>query len=399
MADVGEEGGLGAVELGERLGAGALGGVGARVGDGAGDLRGQQLVEGPVLLVQRAVGTDADQQRPDRLASGAARQRQRHRRGHLVAERPAGHVQRGGVDVPEVGGLPCGPRQRAVVDADGGHPVQPGVLAGEVDGGEGHVERGGGERAAHLGGEVALVLAAPGRGGDLVQQPLPSLGHHLPGDLGAHRVHPGDLAVVAEGGGVGDGEVGLLAVAGALEQQEQLRDPRGLAGGHRVLDRLLQRRPALRQRDPQVVADGAGVLGADELGVGVVVELRVLRSPGQDHGEARGQDGAHGVAQAGRPVLHRPDRRRRPVEGRHQAPVLAAAGEDVLRAGAGRDVLDPGPRDGIRCHAHLQAHECGRRAGTPPWRRDVGSRSGSPFAARYMRPWGGRGPAAEVSAA
>ena len=48
VAHVGEEGGLGAIDLGERLGALALFLVGARVGDRSGELTGQKLVEAAI---------------------------------------------------------------------------------------------------------------------------------------------------------------------------------------------------------------------------------------------------------------------------------------------------------------------------------------------------------------
>jgi hypothetical protein len=49
VADVAEEGGLGAVELGELLGPLALGLVGPRLGDRAGDVAGDQAHEAAVV--------------------------------------------------------------------------------------------------------------------------------------------------------------------------------------------------------------------------------------------------------------------------------------------------------------------------------------------------------------
>jgi hypothetical protein len=212
--------------------------------------------------------------------------------------------------------------------------VQPAVgVVEQVDRAERHVERVGGQRAAEGGHHLVLVAEPPPGGGDGAEQLLAALGEHLPGDLGAHGVHPGDLTGVVEGGGVRDREVGLLAVPGALEQQRQPRQPGGLAGGHRVLHGALEGRPALGQGDPDVLADG-GVLGADERGVAVVVELHVLRAPGEHHGEARGEHRADREAQAGRPRGHRSDRGGRPVQLRHQPAALTAAGEEggVVRA-------------------------------------------------------------------
>ena len=56
VADVGEERGLGAVQLGQRLGPPPLLLVGAGVGDGGGDVAGQQVEEPPVVVVERPAG-------------------------------------------------------------------------------------------------------------------------------------------------------------------------------------------------------------------------------------------------------------------------------------------------------------------------------------------------------
>ena len=59
VADIGEEGGLRAIDLGQRLGALALRLVGARAGEAGGDLRGDQIDEAGIRFVERPIGVDA----------------------------------------------------------------------------------------------------------------------------------------------------------------------------------------------------------------------------------------------------------------------------------------------------------------------------------------------------
>ena len=72
VADVAEEGGLGPVELGERLGAPALLLVGARVGDGGGDVAGDQIEEAPVVVVEHARGLTPATRKPGRPVLAAS---------------------------------------------------------------------------------------------------------------------------------------------------------------------------------------------------------------------------------------------------------------------------------------------------------------------------------------
>ena len=71
----------------------------------------------------------------------------------------------------------------------------------------------------------------------------------------------------------------------------------------------------------------AGMLGAEDRAVGVVVDGDVLRPPPEQQREAVGEQEADHRAQRGRPGLDRADRRARPVERADQRAHLAAAGE------------------------------------------------------------------------
>ena len=67
VADVGEEVGLGAVQLGERLGPPPFGLVGQRIGDGRGELVRHQVEEGPVVRVELAVRVHPGHEHAGRL--------------------------------------------------------------------------------------------------------------------------------------------------------------------------------------------------------------------------------------------------------------------------------------------------------------------------------------------
>ena len=352
VADVGEERRLRPVELGERLRPQALGLEGADVHHDAGELRRDQLVEGAVLGVRGQVGAAPGEQQAQRLAVPGGGEREHHAVGDPVAEGAAGDLERRHEPV-QVRGATDHLGETCRVAARRRHPAEAGLTGhGQVDRGEGQVEGVAGQCAAHRGHGRVLVaeLAADHR--QVVEQPLPALAEDLPGHLGAHRVHAGDLAVVPEGRCVRDGEVGLLAVPRPLEEQQQAGQPRRLEGGHRVLDGRAERVPALGQGVADVLADRR-VLGADEGRVGVVVELRELRAPGEHHRELGDEHRADGVAQAGRPVRDRPHGRARPVVRRHQPTGLTARCEQVAT----------GTRRGIGEHAHLPS-ACYRRSTT-----------------------------------
>ena len=98
VADVAEEGRLGAVELGQRLGARALLLVGLGVGQGRGDLPGDEVEEGAVLVVEGPARTDAGDQK--RRRPGAARRRDRQDQGVPAAGRARRRRAGGRIDRP-----------------------------------------------------------------------------------------------------------------------------------------------------------------------------------------------------------------------------------------------------------------------------------------------------------
>ena len=82
MADVGEERGLGPIDLGERLGAAAFLFVGFGIGDRRGDLAGDQFHETGIVVVEQAKRVEAGDENAG--ASGFAA---RHDRQHDGAVR------------------------------------------------------------------------------------------------------------------------------------------------------------------------------------------------------------------------------------------------------------------------------------------------------------------------
>ena len=62
MAHIGEESGLGVVELGQRFGPSTFVLIRPHAGEGGRELIGETLAKQPVLVVKRAAGVEADHQ-------------------------------------------------------------------------------------------------------------------------------------------------------------------------------------------------------------------------------------------------------------------------------------------------------------------------------------------------
>ena len=137
------------------------------------------------------------------------------------------------------------------------------------------------------------------------------------GGLGAGAVHAGDVALLVDHRRVGEREPGGFLVALALHGQRQVFHVDRLAG-HRArgerADVVPDLRPDLLERPP----DRGRVLGAQDLGVGIVVEEAQRRPPGHEHRELRSQQQADHAAQRLRPSFRRSQRRLAPVVVAHQ---------------------------------------------------------------------------------
>ncbi len=347
VADVREECGLGAVDLGQGLGAPALLLVGAGVGEAGRDLARDQVDEARVAGVELPVGIDARDQEarrpvlalardrdhdrlPGRLVPGPGRQateagfqvalRQGRRPGAQLAGGPGGSV--GAIDQR---------RRRRMPGPDAGRAGEPGaaVVLEQIGERERQVPEVGAEAALDRGQHLGAGVGAGELGGELAQRGEPALADHPLGLLGDDAQHARDPAVVVGQRAVGEGVVGLLGVAAAFQEQEQRLVPGRLAG---VEDRLDARADVLPDLRPDVAGAGAerpGLLDPERRPVGVVAEEGELAAPRHPHGVARGQHDPDDRLQALRPARDRPERRCRPVVGGDQGAHRAAAGGEV----------------------------------------------------------------------
>jgi len=111
----------------------------------------------------------------------------------------------------------------------------------------------------------------------------------------------------------------------ALQHEPLLAEGAHLAAEHGVVDRrgkAFQLRPGLMRR----LAHRFRVFVAGELGEAVVVKLRELAAPQQEHRHRRVDNDIHGGAQALRPISGLTERALRPVQPRNQCSGFATGG-------------------------------------------------------------------------
>ena len=292
VAHVAEEHRLRRVEPRQRLGALAFGLVGAGVGDGGGDLARDQLEEARVLVVERQhrAHTDHEDAGPSRIARGPDRKHESRRPARNAPDLDRGPALHRFVDGPGRG-ADRGDRQRRVDTLAGRRRErQPARFVGEIE-----------ERET----DVAAIFAhhprrhrahrrnvVDGRGGaaELTQGPQAARRDHLRGRFrhGGEGADHRPLLVVDRA--VREREVRLFAEALAVEEQERVLRPGGLAALEHALEHRPDDRPDLR---PHLAARGAErgrVLGTEHLGVAVVVDERELRAPPEEEREARVDD-------------------------------------------------------------------------------------------------------------
>jgi hypothetical protein len=304
VADVGEEIGLRPVQLGERLGPAALRLVAAGVHQSRGDLARQQLDEAAVGVVEVSVRVEADDEeaggRPVLLARGGERDGNGRVRRLLPGPGGQGDALAGDVEHqllavtepdqrPEPGPGVQGRRRggRAGLDPGAGGQARAAVGIDEVD----EAERDVGEVAAqlrlHRGQHIVLGAGGGDGGGEIAQRLHPALADDPARGLGDHAQHALGTAVVAVERAVGEGVIGLLGVAAALEEEQQVLVPRRDPG---LQDRPDARTDVVPDLGPDLrgrAAECPRVLGLQGVPpVGVVVEEGQVRTPGCPHGEA-----------------------------------------------------------------------------------------------------------------
>ncbi len=135
---------------------------------------------------------------------------------------------------------------------------------------------------------VHRVDQAAQRVAQLQVEGMALLGEHARGAVGQHEIHADDLAIVAYRGDRGR-EVAPFQHAVAVELQQRILELGRLArqGFHDV---GLQARPEFRTHQRKRLAHGAGMLVAQQGGIGVVIEQPELRPPGDRHRKLRGDD-------------------------------------------------------------------------------------------------------------
>ena len=361
VADVAEKGRLGPVQLGQRLRAAPRLFVGLGVGQGRGDLPGDEVVEGAVLGVEGPARTDGGDQK--RRRPGAARRRDRQDQGGPRRDGP-GAAGQGAESIGQalhqdgpagfngIGQRPCRgwPVLRALTRPGsprfhqrrrGRRPrLQPrraqqarlarGVVQ-QIEQREGNVVR---VRGQNVGGGAADFfgsLQPGGAGGHVPQRPQAARPDHLLRRLRDRREDAADAAGFVADRTVGEGEIAFLGVAVPLHHQQQVVRPSRPARLQDAVQHGIDDRPDFGPDVPAATAQRGGVLDAENAHVRIVIEHDEVGAPPDDDGEARVEAGADGGAQALRPGRDRAERRGGPVEGPHPRPHLAAAGEAIQR--------------------------------------------------------------------
>ncbi len=296
MADVGEEGGLGPVQLRQFLSAPLLGPVRARAVDERRGLPGDQAHERPVVVVQAMTRAGREGQHPDRLGRRVHRQHHglggrlrpaprgqlAHPAGQVVHRQRPGLAQRLGQWPARCLGRDLRPLGRAGQGESGGAALP--QVQGEVgDFGLGPAQRLTDQAAGLFHGARRARLRA-----QVLQRSQPPGADDPLGGLGYRGEHAADGAVIVMQRAVGVRPVRLFPVAVPVHRQQQVFRPGRLAG----VQHAVQHRPDdVPDVGPHVGARlvQRGVLAAHQWQVGVVIDHPEFRAPPDDHREPGGQ--------------------------------------------------------------------------------------------------------------
>ncbi len=175
--------------------------------------------------------------------------------------------------------------------------------------------------------DVAAREVVGERADPRLRLPQPRLGQDAAGRLRAGAVQAGDPAGLVAHRRVREGEPGRLVVAVPVHGQGHVLGP-GRRAGERPVDQGPDLGPDLRPDVAEARAERRGMLVAQDLRVGVVVEEDEVGPERHEHREARAQDQAQRRPQARRPALRPPERRAGPVVGAHPRAHRAALREE-----------------------------------------------------------------------
>jgi hypothetical protein len=274
-----------------QVGAATFGLVGRGGGQGVADGGGDEAQEVPVGGVERDVVAEHGRQDPLGLATEGRRDADPGESGRtrLVLHEDLAGAQHGGRG-----------RQRRLVagqlEVDG--PQVRGQRRQHVQGALRQLER-----RLQLGGEVA----------EAAEEFEATVVLHLAGGLRRDVHHPGDGPAVVADRGVGEREERLLQEPAAVHHHRHVGVPDGVPG-HRPGEEGFQLRPGLGEDLTDGTSQG-GVLAADHVGVGLVVEHREVGTPDDEDREPGLEGQFEGSAEGAGPVVRRPQGRRGPVDG------------------------------------------------------------------------------------
>ncbi len=238
--------------------------------------------------------------------------------GHQLAEARGEHTRATPRRAPRGSApTPAGPRRcprRAPAGARGARRGgQRRGTAGQLQVDGRQVQRGRGQHVERLAGQLGGRLQLRGQVAEAGEQLEAPVVLDLAGRLGRDVHDAGDLAVVVADRGVGEREVGLLGVPVAVHDDRHVLEPDGLAGAG-LREEGSEVVPRLSEDVPDRTTQRRGVLVADHLHVGLVVEHLQVRAPADDDGEAGLQRQLQRAAQRTGPGVGVPHRRRRPVD-------------------------------------------------------------------------------------
>ncbi len=211
------------------------------------------------------------------------------------------------------------------------------VIAKEIRKGEGEVARILSEAGIDRGQHIGFDNGAAEAGRQRAQKSQAPLADDSFGFFGDDAEHAHDAAVVAAERAVGEGMVGLFAVAAAFEEEKQRLVPCGLASIEDALDARTDVGPDFTPDLARGFAQSPGMLLAQgHASISVVVEEGQIGSPAHPHRIARGEQDANHSFEALRPGVHGTERRLRPVAAVHEVTDLATGKQVPIVRGSRR---------------------------------------------------------------